>query len=70
MSKGLTWIKAGVEMSKRGRHIGDVDTQTNIENIYAVGDASGRIALVNMGELEGRQAVEKIFGKKTTPIVL
>lgn len=66
--QGLKMEKAGVEKSKRGQHIGDVDTQTNIKNIYAVGDASGRIALVNMGELEGRQAVEKIFGKKTSPL--
>ncbi|MDG1333674.1 MAG: NAD(P)/FAD-dependent oxidoreductase [Crocinitomicaceae bacterium] len=52
---------AGVQMSKRGRHIGDDDTQTNIPNIYAVGDVSGRIALVNMGEIEARHAVEKAF---------
>ncbi|MES2799333.1 MAG: NAD(P)/FAD-dependent oxidoreductase [Bacteroidota bacterium] len=52
---------AGVEMSKRGVHIGDDDTQTNVPNIYAVGDVSGRIALVNMGEIEGRHAVERIF---------
>lgn len=51
---------AGVQMSKRGVHIGDVDTQTNVPNIYAVGDVKGRIQLVNMGELEGRHAVEKI----------
>jgi len=51
---------AGVQMSKRGMHIGDVDTQTNVPNIYAVGDVKGRIQLVNMGELEGRHAVEKI----------
>ena len=51
---------AGVLMSKRGMHIGDVDTRTNVHNIYAVGDVKGRIALVNMGELEGRHAVEKI----------
>lgn len=56
---------AGVEMSTRGVHIGDNDTQTNIPNIYAVGDVSGRIALVNMGEIEARHAVEKIFDKKT-----
>lgn len=54
---------AGVQMSKRGVHIGDTDTQTNIPNIYAVGDVSGHIALVNMGEIEGRHAVEKIYGK-------
>ena len=55
---------AGVEMSKRGIHIGDDDTQTNIPNIYAVGDVSGRIALVNMGEIEARHAVERMFGGK------
>lgn len=57
---------AGVLMSKRGIHIGDDDTRTNIPNIYAVGDASGRIALVNMGEIEARHAVEKMFGNKQT----
>jgi len=56
---------AGVEMSKRGIHIGDDDTRTNIPNIYAVGDVSGRIALVNMGEIEARHAIEKMFGGKT-----
>lgn len=55
---------AGVSMSKRGVHIGDDDTQTNVPNIYAVGDASGRIKLVNMGEIEARHAVERIFGEK------
>lgn len=53
---------AGVSMSKRGIHIGDDDTVTNIPHIYAVGDVSGRISLVNMGEIEGRHAVEKMFG--------
>ncbi|MFZ9028950.1 MAG: dihydrolipoyl dehydrogenase family protein [Crocinitomicaceae bacterium] len=56
---------AGVSMSQRGIHIGDDDTQTNVPNIFAVGDVSGRIALVNMAEIEGRHAVEKAFGKKT-----
>jgi dihydrolipoamide dehydrogenase len=52
---------AGVLMSKRGVHIGDIDTQTNIPNIYAVGDISGRIPLVNVGEREARHAVVKMF---------
>ncbi|MCB9189361.1 MAG: NAD(P)/FAD-dependent oxidoreductase [Flavobacteriales bacterium] len=65
---GLQMENAGVEMSKRGVHIGDVDTQTNVSNIYAVGDASGRIALVNVGESEGRHAVERIFGGRTSPL--
>lgn len=51
----------GVEMSKRGVHIGDEDTRTNIPNIYAVGDVSGHMALVNVGEREARHAVVKMF---------
>ncbi|MBL0744098.1 dihydrolipoyl dehydrogenase family protein [Chryseolinea lacunae] len=49
-----------ISISKRG--IEDNDTQTNIPNIYAVGDITADISLVNVGELEGRYAVEKIFG--------
>lgn len=60
--ESLKLENAGVEMSKRGVHIGDNDTQTNVPHIYVCGDVSGRIALVNMGEIEGRHAVEKIYG--------
>jgi dihydrolipoamide dehydrogenase len=49
-----------IDFTKRG--IKDNDTQTNIANIYAVGDITADISLVNVGELEGRYAVEKIFG--------
>jgi dihydrolipoamide dehydrogenase len=62
--KNIGLEEAGVKMSKRGVHIGDDDTRTNIPNIYAVGDVSGRIALVNMGEIEARHAVEKMFENK------
>ncbi|HAF88221.1 MAG TPA: pyridine nucleotide-disulfide oxidoreductase, partial [Deltaproteobacteria bacterium] len=41
----------------------DNDTQTSITNIYAVGDITADIALVNVGELEGRHSVEKMYGK-------
>ena len=57
----LRMENAGVRMSARGLHIGDVDTQTNVKNIYAVGDISGRMALVNVGEREARHAVVKMF---------
>jgi dihydrolipoamide dehydrogenase len=49
-----------ISISKRG--IEDNDTQTNITNIYAVGDITADISLVNVGELEGRYAVERIYG--------
>lgn len=50
-----------IVLNKRG--IEDNDTQTSVSNIYAVGDITADIALVNVGELEGRYAVEKIFGE-------
>lgn len=52
----------GVDISISKRGIEDNDTQTNIANVYAVGDITADISLVNVGELEGRYAVEKIFG--------
>jgi dihydrolipoamide dehydrogenase len=40
-----------------------------VPNIYAVGDLTADISLVNVGELEGRYAVEKIFGKPMRQLV-
>jgi dihydrolipoamide dehydrogenase len=56
-------------MSKRGIHIGDNDTQTNVPHIYTAGDVSGHICLVNMGEIEARHAVEKMFEHKKEKLV-
>lgn len=57
----------GVEMDGRG--IKDNLTQTSVPNIYAVGDITADISLVNVGELEGRFAVESIFGKPEEPLI-
>lgn len=59
--EALNIENAGVSMSKRGVHIGDEDTRTSVPNIYAVGDVSGHLALVNVGEREARHAVVKMF---------
>ncbi len=59
--------KVGIDISKRG--IDNNDTQTNVPNIYAVGDLTADISLVNVGELEGRYAVEKIFGQPERKLV-
>ena len=58
---------AGVNLSDRN-YISDNNTQTNVPNIYAVGDVSGHIALVNIGEIEGRHAVERMFDGKTDSV--
>lgn len=57
----------GIQITKRG--IQDNDTQTNVSNIYAVGDITADINLVNVGELEGRYAVERIFGNPRRKLV-
>jgi dihydrolipoamide dehydrogenase len=61
-TEGLGLENVGVLLNERGAII-DNDTQTNISNIYAVGDVTADIALVNVGELEGRHAIKKIVNK-------
>ena len=63
-TRGLDLDKAGIETNDRG-YIVDNDTRTSVPNIYAVGDVTQDIALVNVGEIEGRHCIEKMYGKKT-----
>ena len=58
----------GLELSEVG-YILDNDTQTNQSHIYGVGDMTSDIALVNVGELEGRHAVERIYGKPKRSLI-
>ena len=44
-------------------------TATSVPGIYAVGDLTADIALVNVGELEGRHAVELICGAQPEPLI-
>lgn len=60
-TESLNLENAGVNMSEKGVYIGDEDTRTNVPHIYAVGDVSGHLALVNVGEREARHAVVKMF---------
>jgi dihydrolipoamide dehydrogenase len=59
--------KVGIQISKRG--IENTDTQTTVPNIFAIGDLTADISLVNVGELEGRYAVERMFGKPDRKLV-
>lgn len=62
-------IAESLKIDKNNRGIIDNLTQTSLPNIYAVGDITADIALVNVGELEGRYAVEHIFGKPLKPLI-
>jgi dihydrolipoamide dehydrogenase len=59
--------KVAINVTTKG--IENHDTQTTVKNIYAVGDITADISLVNVGELEGRYAVELIFGKPERKLV-
>ena len=67
-SEGLRMKEVGMELTPSGHVVND-DTRSTVPNIYAVGDLTADIALVNVGELEGRQAIEKIFGKPKRPLI-
>jgi len=60
-TKNLGLENVGIKTDERGFII-DTDTQTNIPNIYAVGDITPHISLVNVAEREGRHAIVKMFG--------
>jgi len=59
--------KVNINISKRGLEA--ADTQTSVSNVYAVGDITADISLVNVGELEGRYAVERMFGQPKRKLV-
>lgn len=60
--KNIGLEEVGIKLTERGS-VDDDDTQTNIPNIYAIGDLTADISLVNVGELEGRHAVKRIVGR-------
>jgi dihydrolipoamide dehydrogenase len=62
-------LSPSVKINMDSRGIIDDLTQTSIPHIYAVGDITADIALVNVGELEGRYAIEKTYGEPDKPLI-
>ncbi|MCA9698323.1 MAG: NAD(P)/FAD-dependent oxidoreductase, partial [Myxococcales bacterium] len=65
--EGLDLARAGIELDTRG-HIVHQDTATSAPHIHAVGDVTLDVALVNVGEIEGRHAAERICGATDKPL--
>ncbi|MBC7862133.1 MAG: NAD(P)/FAD-dependent oxidoreductase [Bacteroidia bacterium] len=59
--EGIGFEETGLKLNEKNA-LWDDDTQTNISNIYAAGDVTMDIALVNVGERESRHAVVRMFG--------
>lgn len=64
---GLGLADIGVELTRDG-HVVTTDTQTSVPHVYAVGDVTLDVALVSVGEIEGRHAAERIAGHATGPL--
>lgn len=60
-TEGLDLAAAGIEVDAGG-HIRVEDTRTAVPHIHAVGDVTLDVALVSIGEIEGRHAAEAICG--------
>jgi dihydrolipoamide dehydrogenase len=60
----LALENVGVE-TNRGAIVVNKNMQTNVPNIYAVGDAIGGVMLAHVASAEGTLAVETIMNKKT-----
>ncbi|MBU6298668.1 MAG: glutathione-disulfide reductase [Alphaproteobacteria bacterium] len=60
-SEGLGLESAGVSIGKRGRIEVDAYSRTNVENIYAVGDVTDRLALTPVAIHEAMCFVKTVF---------
>lgn len=64
--QGMNLEAVGVKTTPNGVAVTNI-CETSVPNIYAVGDITADISLVNIGELEGRYAIEKIYGQVSPP---
>lgn len=64
---GLGLEVAGVALDEKGG-VTVEGTRTSVSHIHAVGDTTINLGLVNVAELEGRYAVETMFGLSPRPI--
>lgn len=60
-TSGLGLDELGVVYDKKGISVNDM-MQTNIPNIYAIGDVNGRQMLAHAAEMQGKRAVNSILG--------
>lgn len=66
-TRGLGLEDIGVKLGPRG-HIEVDDARSSVPNIFAVGDVTLDVALVSVGEIEGRHAAEVIAGQQDSPL--
>lgn len=63
-SHGLGLENAGVAQGPQGEIMVDLDSRTNIDHIYAVGDVTNRVQLTPVAIREGHAFADSLFGNK------
>jgi dihydrolipoamide dehydrogenase len=58
----------GVSVSERGAIEIDDYCRTNVDNVYAIGDCTGKMMLAHVAEVMGIVAAETISGAETMPV--
>lgn len=61
-TKDIGLEKAGVDLTDSGHIIADDYQNTNVENIYALGDVCGKAELTPVAIAAGRRLAERLFG--------
>ena len=67
-SQNIGLDAAGVETDERGFIKIDGQMRTNVDNIFAIGDVTGKLALAHVASAQGLIAAEAIAGKMTRPL--
>jgi dihydrolipoamide dehydrogenase len=67
--EGFGLENIGVELTERGRFIQvDEGMRTNVPNVYAIGDVTGKLMLAHVGSAMGIVAAETIAGHETVEL--
>ena len=66
--KGYGLENIGVNVSERGAIEIDDFGRTNVENVYAIGDCTGKLMLAHVAEAMGIVVAETINGAETMPV--
>lgn len=64
-TRDLSLDKAGIEMDKDGFIPTDAFQNTNVRNVYALGDVTGRAALTPVAIAAGRRLSDRLFNQQT-----
>lgn len=67
-SRNIGLEAAGVATDERGFITIDDQMRTNVSNIYAIGDVTGKMALAHVASAQGLIAAEAIAGHETRPL--